>query len=127
MKASEEVARIWLEATVRRVVREEIRDLLDMAVREAEHQNVPYETPEITQRSLEVVGEIAKGLIKRLTCEHEFRDYFGPRCWNCGEPRPENPFETKALDPACGHAFTRNDDDGTRTCQLCEGTTNAKS
>jgi hypothetical protein len=82
------------EDQIRRIVREEIVAALRVLSRSA-HDLDDYDTPEITGRALDAVGNVADNVIRRLTCEHEFKDYQPNSCWSCGEPAPApvNPFE----------------------------------
>lgn len=102
MRIKEELARLHLqnlEGLVRTIVREEIAKAFGALAREAEHQDMPYETGELEASALRALKSVAEGTVARLTCPHEtYRTYYGePRCSRCGEPEevPANPFEGK--------------------------------
>lgn len=114
-----------LLARVQAVVREEITMALRALALAAAEADMPYETGELESAGLAAVGRSATSAVENLLqCwngEHAFEDWRGyaaESCSRCGTPRV-NPFEAK-LDPGCRHAFTKNDN-GTRTCQICEG------
>ena len=87
------------ENWIRSIVREEIASALGALKREAEHQDMPYETGELESSALNAIGKVAEGTVARLTCEHgEYNTWRGvSRCDRCGEPEPTpvNPFETE--------------------------------
>lgn len=102
MRIKEELARLQLqnlEDLVRTIVREEIAKAFGALAREAEHQDMPYETGELEASALRVLKSTAEGTVTRLTCEHgEYNTWRGEtRCDKCGEPEevPANPFEGK--------------------------------
>lgn len=100
------------EEPIRRIVREEIVKALQALAREAEDQDMPYETGELESAALRAIGRVMEGTVGRLTCPHEgyypqgFSDSFmagtRQRCDRCGEPEPEpeNPFEGPPTDGA---------------------------
>ncbi len=75
---------------IRRIVREEIAEAFRALGREAEHQDMPYETGELESSALHAVKRVAEGTVARLTCEHgEYNTWRGEtRCDKCGEPEP---------------------------------------
>lgn len=112
------------EARIRAIVREEIVNALGALAREADHQDMPYETGELESSALQALRKAAEGTVTRLTCPHEeYALWNDRRCARCSEPEPapSNPFEDKELEPGCNHAFARDDATGVDVCQLCEG------
>jgi hypothetical protein len=104
------------EARIRAIVREEIVNALGALKREAEHQDMPYETGELESSALSTIGKVAEGTVARLTCEHpSYPKWHGvSRCGRCGEPEPApvNPFED--------HEHVHDDSEGTPTpCIEC--------
>lgn len=75
---------------IRRIVREEIAEAFRALGREAEHQDMPYETGELESSALHAVKRVAEGTVDRLTCEHpSYGTYWkARRCNRCGEPEP---------------------------------------
>jgi len=107
------------DAHLRAIVREEIVNALGALAREAEYQDMPYETGELESSALSAIGKVAAGAVARLTCEHEvYRSYYSgrpARCGACGEPEPEpvNPF-------AEPHEHVHDDSEGEPTnCIEC--------
>lgn len=98
MRITDEIAKAN-EGRIRRIVREEIARAFGALGREAESQDMPYETGEIEAAALRALKHTAEGTVTRLTCGHEaYSSYYGaPRCDRCGEPEPQpvNPFETE--------------------------------
>lgn len=113
---------------VRQIVQEEIAKAFGALGREAGSLD-SYDTGELESAALSAIGKAADGTVARLTCPHETYESRGglyqpapSTCRRCGEPEPalENPFEDKAPDPGCNHAWLALED-GSRVCQLCEG------
>ena len=81
---------------VRAIVREEIVKALAVMVRSAQYESQAQER-EIESRAAATVEDVAAGVARRLTCEHEFMDYQPDACWHCDDPAPEpgtvDPFE----------------------------------
>lgn len=98
MRYTEDLARAQ-EQCIRKIVQEEIVKALGALAREADSQDMPYETGELESSALSAIGKVAEGAVRRLTCTHEtYYSWHGgrdPRCGSCGEPQPEpvNPFE----------------------------------
>jgi hypothetical protein len=80
---------------IRTIVREEIVKAFQVLGRAAHGLDVPYETAELDSRALGNVREAAENVVRRMTCEHEFKDYQPDTCWSCDEPAPEpvDPFK----------------------------------
>lgn len=102
MRYTEDMARLKAEANeqlIRAIVREEIVNAFGALRREADHQDMPYETGELESAALSAIGRVMEGTISRLTCDHpSYYPWRGSsRCGRCGEPEPlpANPFETK--------------------------------
>jgi hypothetical protein len=104
------------EARIRRIVREEIVAALGVLARAADGLD-DYDTAELDSRALGNIEKAAENTVRRLTCEHEFKDYQPDRCWRCDEPAPEpvNPFEPEGkarvcpVDPeVCGFLLDQN-------------------
>jgi hypothetical protein len=90
------------EARIRRIVREEIVAALQVLARATDGLD-DYDTAELDSRALGNIEKAAENTIRRLTCEHEFKDYQPDRCWRCDEPAPEpvNPFESEGKARVC--------------------------
>lgn len=86
------------QETVRRIVREEIARAFWMLSREADAQDMPYETAELDSRALDNIARVAREAAVRVTCQHEEVLSWGvsDRCSRCGEEIERvNPFEEK--------------------------------
>jgi hypothetical protein len=83
---------------VRAIVREEIVKTMAVMVRSARYESRTQDR-EIESRAAEAVEAVADGVARRMTCEHEFKDYQPDTCWSCDEPSPE------PVDPFCTHAY----------------------
>lgn len=100
MRITDEIAKAN-EDRIRRIVREEIARAFGALGREAESQDMPYETGEIEAAALRALKNTAEGTVTRLTCDHpSYGSWYNgrdPRCSRCGEPEPQpvNPFETE--------------------------------